>query len=428
MDQNKDGILLGCVADDFTGASDAASFLVKEGIKTLLFNGVPKNEETVKGCRAVVIALKTRNMDSAEAVRDTRAAFEWLRQRGTKQFYMKYCSTFDSTKQGNIGPTIDSTLEDSREKFTVICPSLPVNRRIVKDGRLYVDGIPLDESHMKNHPLNPMWDSDIAKLMEPQGKYGCLKITRELLEKPAEEIARYVEDFAKGQEHFYVIPDYETEEDGRKIVEVFGGLKLFTGGSGLLAHLGAMYRKKYPTAENDISKNGTPGRGIVLSGSCSKATREQIQEFKDAGGKAYAVSPSLLLSGEQNIQDIWNFVTENSQSEVLVYSAGAENTGQRAQEREEDKAKASALLEEAMAEVGRRAFENGYTRIIVAGGETSGAVTLALGFDAFIIGESIAPGVPIMMPVNSQHMRLVLKSGNFGQKDFFSRALDMTRG
>lgn len=419
-------LLIGCVADDFTGASDAASFLVAEGINTMLFNGAPKAAGMVENCAAVVIALKTRNIEPREAVRETREAFRWLNGQGAKQFYLKYCSTFDSTQDGNIGPNIDSTLEDYQQRYTVICPALPVNRRVVKAGILYVDGVPLAESHMKNHPLNPMWASDIAKLMEPQGKYACLKINQELLAKPQAVIEQYVASFAQTHDRFYVVPDYVTEEDAEKIVTVFGNLKLLTGGSGLLAPLGRKHRREGSLPACRPIASGSKGRGIILAGSCSKATLGQIEDFIGQGGKAYKIEPARFMRGEATVDTIWRFVEDNPLDEVLVYSSDSEANVKENQKL--GQVKVSAVLEGLVAELARRAVANGFTRIVVAGGETSGAVILGLALDGFIIGESIAPGVPVMIPAGRRELRLVLKSGNFGQRDFFSRALAMTRG
>lgn len=425
MENGKSRLLLGCVADDFTGASDAASFLVAEGINTMLLNGVPKDVQMLGDCSAVVIALKTRNSEPRSAVEETRNAFRWLRQQGAKQFYVKYCSTFDSRRDGNIGPTIDSTLEDFQEKYTVICPALPVNKRIVKDGKLYVDGVPLDQSHMKNHPLNPMWDASIAKLMEPQGKYQCLTLNQAWLTKPKAEIEHCVEDFAQSHPHFYVIPDYVTEEDAAKIVDVFGHLRILTGGSGLLAPLGRKYRQEGSLPPYVQLASGVTGRGVILAGSCSQATLGQIQDFISRGKKAYKIEPARFLRQEATIDEIWRFIDDNPAEDVLIYSSDSEDQVKETQKL--GQSKVSALLESLVAGVARQAVGHGFTRIIVAGGETSGAVILGLGLDGFIIGESVAPGVPIMIPANQPHLRLVLKSGNFGQKDFFNRALAMTR-
>ncbi|MCL2616303.1 MAG: four-carbon acid sugar kinase family protein [Defluviitaleaceae bacterium] len=409
--------LLGCIADDFTGASDAASFLVNNDIPTMLYNGVPQDSGSLQNCAAVVIALKTRNAPTDEAVRDTLDAFSFVEKRGAKQFYIKYCSTFDSTPKGNIGPTVDAVLDKYDIPYTVLCPALPVNKRIVKDGYLYVDGVPLSDSHMRNHPLNPMWDSDLAKLMEPQGKYVSLVLNAEEMKRSAQELVSLAENGAQKNTRLYIIPDYADDGDGRRIVEIFGGLRLITGGSGLLAPLAERYRAEHGFVGVSAIDSKCPGKGIALSGSCSEATKGQIKEYRDSGHAVLAVDPGKLLDGSQTVENIWEFVCQHN--EPLIHSAL--RSGNETEQ-------ASALLEKTFSEIGRRAFENGYSRIIVAGGETSGAVTLALGFDSFHIGESIAPGVPVMVPAGHQNVRVVLKSGNFGQPDFFRRALDQTRG
>jgi uncharacterized protein YgbK (DUF1537 family) len=427
METGNRKILLGCVADDFSGASDAASFLVKSGMKTMLFNGTPGNDDRVRDCSAAVIALKTRSEEPEKAVRETLNAFQWLMQNGAKQFYIKYCSTFDSTPRGNIGPTIDSVLEAYGIQYTVLCPSLPVNHRVVKDGKLIVDGVPLDQSHMKNHPLNPMWDSDLSKLMEPQGKYSCLKLDGKTLRKSVGEIQKFLDQFGKSHSHFYVIPDYETDEDGKRIADVFGNLKLLTGGSGLLEHLGKRFCSQEKTLPSQSFSSKTKGKGLILAGSCSKITLEQIREFIDAGGKAYKIDPLKLVKGELSAADILDFVQRYPQEEVLIYSSDRSDQIKRIQE-EAGAEVVSQKLEGLMGETAKNVYQSGYKRIIVAGGETSGAVIHGLGFNGFLIGESIAPGVPVMVPSQQPDLRLVLKSGNFGGKDFFRLALDKTRG
>lgn len=426
MKEKLDHVLLGCVADDFTGASDAASFLAKQGIKTLLFNGVPRDIEEIKDCAAVVIALKTRSIPADEAVRDTLAALRWLENHGAGQFYIKYCSTFDSTPKGNIGPDIDAALEQYEIPYTLLCPALPVNGRMVKDGVLLVDGVPIAEGHMAHHPLNPIWDSRIAELMRPQGKYDCMVIGEELLSRSREEILKEVERFGKGREHFYIIPDYTTDQQGRKIAEVFGNNRLITGGSGILEHMAALYKEEYDCRTGDDLPTWTAGKGIALSGSCSRATCGQCRAYEKSY-PAISVYPGRILAGTQNAEEIWKTVQEAADQEYLIYSAGATDPSSREYKNEEEALLASRALEETMAKLGRSAFDAGYTRIIVAGGETSGAVALELGFDAFIIGESIAPGVPVLIPLHNPDIRIALKSGNFGQEDFFERALSMTR-
>lgn len=419
-------LFLGCIADDFTGASDAASFLVKEGVQTVLVNGVPEADIDLQDCQAVVIALKTRSIERERAVHDTLSALRWLERKRVRQFYIKYCSTFDSTPQGNIGPVVDMVMQEYQEKYTILCPALPVNKRIVKDGILMVDGVPLAESPMKDHPLNPMWSSSIAELMKPQGQYGSIVVSAKMLEEqsPA-ELQKLMSDFGKDKEHFYVISDYINEDHANKIVAAFGNLKVMTGGSGLLSQLALKYKKELSDEKTSLIKNGTKGRGIILAGSCSQATLEQIAVFQQQGGKTFKIDPLQLLQGKQSEEEIWKFVIEHQDESVLLYSSDKADNIKEIQKHGREKI--AVLLETTLSNLSRRAIAQGIKRIIVAGGETSGAVALALDFHAFFIGESIAPGVPIMVPLKNQDIRLVLKSGNFGQKDFFSRALIMTK-
>src|SRR5690625_2767866 len=237
-------IIFGIVADDFSGASDAASFLVNQGIKTLLFNGIPENELDFEEDIAVVVALKTRTEKTNLAVEESMKAFAWLKENGANQLYSKYCSTFDSTEEGNIGPIIDKYLETYGQKYTIIAPALPINKRIVKDGHLIVDGVPLHETHMKDHPLTPMWDSRLKELMRSQGKYESLEINRELLQQTDEEVMKVIGDFGKNKEHFYIIPDLVTEACAERIIQLFGDVPFLTGGSGLMTALGKKFRKE----------------------------------------------------------------------------------------------------------------------------------------------------------------------------------------
>ncbi len=420
----KNTLMMGCVADDYTGASDAASFLIGAGLKTLLFNGIP-NEE-ISPCHAVVIALKSRTQEKAAAVQDSLAAFAWLHKQGARHLYFKYCSTFDSTKEGNIGPVLDAVLQNYKAPYSILCPALPVNGRLVKEGVLYVDGVPLSETHMKNHPLTPMWASEIAKLMEPQSQYETLNLPANTLEKGDADIQALLSAFATGKEHFYIVPDYETDAHGEKIAALFGDCTVLSGGSGILAHLAKRYRRQLEqeagTTNAACFKTKTKGRGLVLSGSCSKATLAQIADFEAKGYPSYALSLADLLSGKETLDSICRFIEKHGEQAVLVHSMG--DTKPLADETQ--KQKVAALLENTAAELAKKAVDSGYTRLVVAGGETSSAAIQKLGYAGFEIGESVAPGVPVMMPLANRDIRLVLKSGNFGQVDFFERALNMT--
>lgn len=412
----------GCVADDFTGASDAASFLEKGGLSVVLSNGVPSADFCLpEDAQALVIALKSRTQETKAAVQDSLAAVRYLKEAGASQIYSKYCSTFDSTPKGNIGPIADAIMEYLQVPYTILCPALPVNGRTVKEGRLYVNGIPLDESPMKNHPLTPMWDSRIGRLIRPQSKYPSIEIWKKDLQDAA-RCEQKIKEALSSSSHFYVIPDYVDEKDGERIVELFGGLSFLTGGSGILEPLA---KKLSGGAVREAALDThVKGKALLLAGSCSKATLGQIAYFQAQGGTSRRIDPLELLSGADSVDKIWQFIEEHAGETVLIYSSDAAENVKKAQEM--GKERVAACLEAAMAALGERAVKSGVCRLIVAGGETSGAVTERLGFSAYRIGASVAPGVPVMEPLGNKGVRLVLKSGNFGAADFFEKALALT--
>lgn len=413
----KKELFFGCVADDFTGASDGASFLVKSGLSTALFNGIPDGELQDSSIQAAVIALKSRTQDRETAVKDSLAAFRWLIAQGAEILYFKYCSTFDSSDSGNIGPVIDIVLEKLGFSHTVLCPSLPVNGRTVRSGHLYVNGVLLEKSHMKNHPLTPMRKSRLSDLMSVQGKYDCIE-TGMPLEKGEKE---KIEEAVSGGKHCYIVPDYETDEQGAQIAETFQDLGFFTGGSGLMEHLGRLFGQKYGFLAKEEKREGVDGTTLLLAGSCSEATLKQISDYSSRGGRTFQIDPRLLLSGELDAASIWNTVEKNDTEHFLIYSSACAQDVKQLQE--EFGEAVSGILEKTMAELAQTARENGVKKIVVAGGETSGAVIQKLGFQGYRIWDSIAPGVPVMSPLEQPDLRLVLKSGNFGQEDFFFRSV-----
>lgn len=420
-------IKIGCVADDFTGASDAASFLQKAGMRTLLINEVPNEIEIPEEMEAVVIALKSRTQEQKEAVRDVLLAVKWLEKAGADKLYFKYCSTFDSTKEGNIGPVADAVMEYLGVDYTILCPALPVNERIVKDGLLYVKGVLLSESPMKNHPLTPMWDSRIKNLIETQSKYKAVEISQNKLQAGKEEMDEYLETVKKENHPFYVIPDYITEQDGIDIVRLFGNLRFLTGGSGILEPLArqmtGVCQQKEKSEEH--KKNKCEQGGIVLAGSCSVATLGQIADYQSKGNPSYKLNPIDIYEGKQGAHDVLEFVLKHPEETVLIYSSDKAETVKEIQKL--GKEKIAEMIENTLSTVAVELVKRNYGRVIVAGGETSGAVTKALGYATFKIGSSVAPGVPIMTPLENKKVKLVLKSGNFGQTDFFTRALEMTK-
>lgn len=412
--------VLGCIADDFTGASDAASFLVKGGMRVKLYNGVPKENTGTDDAQAIVIALKSRTSNKEQAVACSLQAADFLKAQGVQQIYFKYCSTFDSTPDGNIGPVADALMEHLNVSCSLLCPSLPINGRTVSNGKLYVNGVPLSESHMKDHPLNPMWDSHIAELMRPQSKYSC-----EVLRQSQMTDSQLQALFHRHTDPFYIVPDYETEADGQMICEFFGKMPFLTGGSDLLAHLAEKWSKT-TDCSGTIPESAVSGQALLIAGSCSKATLEQIEHYKSQGFPTIKLDPFLMMNGQQILDEVWDFIEKNTTEDkaVLLYSSDTPEMVSKYQSLGSERV--AELLENSAAFLAKRAVEHGFTRIISAGGETSGAVTKGLGFSSYWIGESVAPGVPIMVPSDHPGIRLILKSGNFGQQDFFTRALTMT--
>ena len=421
--------LLGCVADDFTGASDAASFLQKAGMKTILLNEVQQDVVIPMDTEAIVIALKSRTIEKEKAVDDTLKAIKWLEGKGASKFYFKYCSTFDSTSEGNIGPVADAVMEYLGQEYTLLCPALPVNGRKVKEGKLYVKGVLLEESPMKNHPLTPMKKSRIKDLIEMQSNYKALELPAAMLKEDQENVQKYINNEKKSDwKHYYIVPDYECDEDGKNIVRLFGEQKFLTGGSGLLEWLVEyMICGKKVSEETEKEEQKIENMpGIVLAGSCSVATLGQIDDYLSKGNAGYRIDPLKLSAGTQNVDDIGEFVLNHSEEEVIVYSSDKSDNVKEIQKL--GKERIADLIEKTISKTAYELVKKGYGRIVVAGGETSGAVTKALGYDSFKIGESIAPGVPIMIPIPNDRIQLALKSGNFGQPDFFERALKMMKG
>lgn len=403
---------LGVIADDFTGASDAASFLVQAGIPTVMYSGVPG--EIQQDGAAAVIALKTRTAEVSSAVGNSLAALRALRSAGAGKIYIKYCSTFDSRPQGNIGPIVDAVMEEMHVRRTVLDPALPVNGRTVKEGVLYVNGVPLAESPMKDHPLTPMWASSIAELMRKQGKHTVIPVSGAVLRE--EDV--FLRLMAALQDRpVYFVPDHCQDEDAAWIIRRFGGFSLLTGGSALVGEWGKTLGQKTEVPPSSAA----PGGCILLAGSCSVATRKQIAHWQGSGRPSLRLTPEMALHPEQASQAILDKI--QADAPCLVY---ASDTPQRVAAAQAAYPDLDRKIEQTLALLAAAARERGVTRWIVAGGETSGAVAKALGYSAFRIGESIAPGVPVMIPLEAPQHRLILKSGNFGQEDFFTRALERT--
>lgn len=411
-------VQIGCIADDFTGASDVCSFLMRAGARCLLLNSIPEGEAAA-GYDVVVIALKIRSIPRLEAVEQAGQALRWLQSRGVQRFYYKYCSTFDSTAEGNIGPVLDYMLEALNQRYTVLSPALPDNQRTVFNGYLFAGRSLLSESSMSKHPLNPMTDSFIPRLMERQSACACHVLNYLDLERPAEELRAHAEGLSKDG-RCYLCCDYFEQAHGDRIAAAFGGLKLLSGSSALIRD---WYLTLNPEKQPELPEKKAEGSfpALILSGSLSSQTRVQVSSFARSGGKALPITLQDIERGAEGLRCFYKAVS-GLREDLLIYSSvpsGAAVSQDQGQ---------SARVEEAMADLAAHALKSGVRRLIVAGGETSGAVITRLGFKAFDIGSEIAPGVPILRPVRQEGLQVVLKSGNFGQDDFFRRAISLMEG
>ncbi|MFM4703452.1 3-oxo-tetronate kinase [Aeromonas bivalvium] len=408
---------LGVIADDFTGATDIAGFLVENGLSTLQLAGVPSGGDLPRA-DALVVSLKSRSCPAEQAVADSLAALAWLREQGCDRIYQKYCSTFDSTPQGNIGPVADALLAALDHDFTLICPALPVNGRTVYQGNLFVGPQPLAESGMRHHPLTPMTDSNLLRLMDGQGRGRTGLVPLNTIAAGPEAIAAALSRL-RGDGYRYAVVDTLTEQHLLDIAAAVRDWPLVTGGSGLAIGLARQLSRGQPLAARAAGRP-VPGPCVILSGSCSQMTNRQVAHYR-------TLAPSLALSVEACLTEPdyparladW-LLGQGEGPAPLLYATTAPETLSEIQ-RQYGVQAASEAVEACFAAVARLLVAAGVSRLIVAGGETSSRVTQALAIHAFHIGPQIAPGVP-WVRATDRPLSLALKSGNFGDEHFFSTA------
>jgi len=413
---------LGCIADDFTGATDLASTLVAQGMRTVVLLGEPVPGLAVPQADALVVALKSRSIPAREAVATSLAALRWLQAAGCRQFFFKYCSTFDSTDEGNIGPVAEALLDALDAPFTLACPAFPANARSVYRGHLFVGDRLLSESGMRDHPLTPMTDPSLVRVLSRQLRGEAGLVGFEAVEQGAPAV---VEAMAALQARGIrvAIADALSERHLMVLGEACAGLALVTGGSGMAMGLPANFRARgwQPSADS-AALPAVDGHGAVIAGSCSTMTREQVASMS-AWAPSWFVDPvSLHDPGRAVGQALDWAVPKLPAGPVLVYSTAAPERVSETQHRLG--AQAGLQVERALAAIAQGLVDAGVRRLVVAGGETSGAVVGALGIPALRIGPMIAPGVPWTSSEGGIPMRLALKSGNFGAADFFRTALD----
>ena len=415
-------MILGVIADDFTGATDVASMLVRAGMPTVQVLGVP--EGGLPAADAVVIALKTRTIPAADAVAQSLQALRGLQAAGARQIYFKYCSTFDSTAEGNVGPVADALMQALGADFTIACPAFPENGRTVFRGHLFVGDQLLSDSGMKDHPLTPMLDANLVRVLQAQTphKVGLLRVDA-LRRDASTQIAQLRADGVR-----MAVADAIDNSDLLALGEACAELPLITAGSGVALGLPPAYQRRgwWAPSERAASLSVVPGPAAVLSGSCSQATNAQVARWVADGRTALALDPLALHRGEQSAEALLaQALPLLSQGPVLLY-ATAQPERVKAVQAALGVDAAGALVENTLAALARGLAQAGVRRLVVAGGETSGAVVQALGVPQLRIGAPICPGVPwteAALPGSGEPMLLALKSGNFGNVDFFADAL-----
>ncbi len=413
--------VLGCIADDFTGATDLAGLLARSGVRVSLRIGVP-TEPPSQTSPVEVIALKSRTAPVAEAVAETRAALAWLQRAGAQRFFWKYCSTFDCTDAGNIGPVAEALMADLGTDQTIYCPAFPENGRSIYMGHLFVGQQPLAESSMKDHPLTPMRDSNLMRLLTPQVTRAVGLANRLVVAQGAPALRAKL-DRLKADGVAHVIVDAVADEDLHIIAEACRDMPLITGGSAVAMALPALYLAD-GTLSADAPKGPSPDVGkstIVLSGSCSAMTNKQVATYVAQGAPAYQLDPLDLAKAGTHGVLAW-LAAQNLTKAPLIYATADPSSVKAAQEIL-GIAAVGQMIENTLAACAVAARDAGARRIIVAGGETSGAVTKALGVLQLDIGAEIAPGVPWTFCMSDgKQIALTLKSGNFGTETFFADA------
>ncbi|MDA1258142.1 MAG: four-carbon acid sugar kinase family protein [Chloroflexi bacterium] len=421
-------LLLGCVADDVTGATDLANTLVRNGMRTVQLFGVPAPDEPLPDADAIVIALKSRTAPVQQAVDESLAALRRLRADGARQLFFKYCSTFDSTPQGNIGPVADAMLKELGANFTIACPAFPENARTVCHGYLFVGDALLSESGMRNHPLTPMNDANLVRVLGQQTHGGVGLVRFDTVDAgPVALREAFEAHAAEGQT--YAIVDALTDGHLKTIGEACAGMALITGGSGIAIGLPENFRRAGLLEQRDDAEAlpKVAGHEAVLAGSCSEATLAQVAHMA-ARRPAIFIDPMRLDEDAEAVADeaARSAVSRLDEGPVLVYSSAAPDQVTQAQERFGAEV-IGERIERALARVAGAGVlvEAGVRRLVVAGGETSGAVVQELGVRGIRIGPQIDPGVPWTVTTSEPQIALALKSGNFGSEDFFLKAFEV---
>ncbi len=414
-------MLLGCIGDDFTGSSDLGLTLANRGMRVTQYCGIP-SAPAEGDVDAGVVALKTRTCPADRAVEDSLAAMNWLRDQGCRRYFFKYCSTFDSTPRGNIGPVIDALMSALNLPRAIVCPAFPANGRSLYMGHLFVGDRLLSESSMRDHPLTPMRDSDVRRWLSQQTRQRVGHIAYPVVAAGRDAI-RAALDTAVSDGSSIIVVDAVSDADLHQIGLACPDDTLITGGSGI--GLGLPESLGITARTDRVSWTGRSGPAAILSGSCSSMTRMQVARYA-LSHPSLAIDPVQILAGAQTADGVADWLIQRSDDAPIAYSTADPKSVAAAQASLGREASAN-LIETLFADVAVRLRDAGIARLVVAGGETSGAVVTALGLSQLEIGPEIAPGVPAMS-AGGHGPALALKSGNFGDADFFETALTVLEG
>ena len=413
---------LGCIADDFTGATDLASMLARSGVNVSLRIGVPLStpENTAE---IEVIALKTRSISASKAIEESLSALKWLKEAGAKKYFFKYCSTFDSTAEGNIGPVSEALMNELKVDQTIYCPAFPENGRSIYMGNLFVGQKLLSESSMKDHPLTPMNDSNLMRLLSAQVSRRVGLADRIVVNSGVNSLKEKLISL-KENDVPHVIVDAVADTDLDTIASACQDMDFITGGSALAMPLAEFYKASGKISANDnsfMNKKLNTG-SIILSGSCSEMTIIQVKNFIQRGAAAFQLDPiDLAENGVKKVLD-W-LSSQDFTKNIIIYATSDPYTVKKVQA-ELGVDMAGKIVEQGLSECAIAARELGVKNFIIAGGETSGAITKALNVRQLDIGIEIAPGVPwTFSGKRNNQIALSLKSGNFGSEEFFTEAL-----
>ncbi|HEX5326898.1 MAG TPA: 3-oxo-tetronate kinase [Acetobacteraceae bacterium] len=418
-------MLLGAIADDFTGATDLASMLVRNGMRTVQLIGVPTGNDAPPDADAVVVALKSRTAPVRQAVTESLAALDWLRTAGCRQFFFKYCSTFDSTDQGNIGPVADALIAALGCGFALACPAFPANARSVYQGHLFVGGALLNESGMEHHPLTPMTDANLVRVLGRQtdGTVGLVPYPQVVGGAAA---IRDAMTALKEQGRRYAIVDAVSDAHLLAIGEAAAAHALITGGSGVAMGLPENFRRAGLLAvlDDPAALPHVEGAAAVLAGSCSRATLGQIAAARERVAVLQLDPLSRPDAAALSAQALdW---AADKLDRPVVIAASAPPDAVAALQNRLGRDAAGALVEQTLATIADGLFARGVRRLVVAGGETAGAAVARLGVRSLRIGREIDPGVPWTYATGAREpLLLALKSGNFGSREFFLKAFEV---